>query len=677
MTVGQEQLPHRWIAPAAALMLCLTCALLCTVCFAEVDTHPAPPAAAVIRLGSLQLRRCSDVPAYCGSLDRPLDPTGALPGRISIHFEYYPHSGAGHSAAGKALETLVATEGGPGYPATLSRNGYLALFEPLRRRHDVLLMDNRGTGQSGAIDCRELQTAEKWTVELTAACGKSLGNRASLYSTAYAADDLAAILEALGITKIDLYGDSYGTYFEQVFAVRHPNALRSIVLDGAYPLNGADYAWYPSYAPAMRDKFDIACRRFPPCARLPGTSIERMLPVLQELRSHPFPARAADSDGKEREFTADASLLAIVMFGSAPAFATAREFDAAARAFSNGDRVPLLRLMAETISGVDSRDPTADATKWSAGLAAAVMCQDPPQIFDMRLAPALRIADRDRAIAGRKAALPNTYAPFTIDEYRGMPLDYSFIDQCVEWPVAPPTHPASQVVGPNPQYPDVPALIVSGELDNITTLADGAAVARAFKHGTQVRIANSFHVNALPHARSACGAQIVRRFIETLESGDTSCAAEVPPLRLVPRFALHAADLEPAAAAGGNRASDAQLRWVQAAVQTAGDVLARLGGNSTGQGVGLRGGTFRAVDDASTVHVRLDQVRWTEDLAVSGQIDKPAARSGTVRASLHIAAAQGSSGDLNVEWPEGTADAVAAVRGRLGGVTVLAEAPAP
>ena len=30
------------------------------------------------------------------------------------------------------------------------------------------------------------------------------------------------------------------------------------------------------------------------------------------------------------------------------------------------------------------------------------MCQDPPQIFDMRLAPALRIADRDRAIAKRK-----------------------------------------------------------------------------------------------------------------------------------------------------------------------------------------------------------------------------------------------------------------------------------
>jgi pimeloyl-ACP methyl ester carboxylesterase len=546
-----------------------------------------------VLVGSIALKPCLNVPGLCGTLDRPLDPTGAIPGRISVHFEYYPHSGPGQPAG-----TLVATEGGPGYPATLSRDDYLALFKPLRRRHDVLLMDNRGTGQSGAIDCHALQTAEKWTVELTAACGRSLGNRATLYSTVYAADDLAAILKALNIRRIDLYGDSYGTYFEQVFAVRHPNALRSIVLDGAYPLNGADYAWYPSYAPAMRDKFDIACRRFEPCARLPGSSIEHILPVLAELRSRPFPARAADSDGKEREFTADPSQLAIVMYGSAPAFATVREVDAAARAFSDGDRAPLLRLMAETISGVDSRDPTADATQWSAGLAAAVMCQDPPQIFDMRLSPALRTADRDRAVAERKRTLPNTYAPFTIDEYRGMPLDYSFIDQCVEWPVAPSSHPASRVVAADAPYPDIPALIISGELDNITTVADGAAVAGAFKHGAQIRIANSFHVNALPRARSACGAQIVRRFIETLRPGDTACAANVPALRLVPRFAVHASQLEPAIAAAGNRANSAQLQFVSAAVMTAGDVLARLGGNTTGQGVGLRGGTFRVVNDA-------------------------------------------------------------------------------
>ncbi len=653
--------------------VCAVFALSSFACRARAHVDPWPASARqALQVGSLTLRPCLTVRAYCGDLDRPLDPTGTIPGRISIHFEYYPHSGTE-----KPLETLVATEGGPGYPATLSRDSYLALFEPLRGRHDVLLMDNRGTGQSGAVDCHALQTAEKWTVELTAACGVSLGNRASLYSTAYAADDLAAILAALGLGRIDLYGDSYGTYFEQVFAVRHPAVLRSIVLDGAYPLNGADYAWYSSYAPAMRDKFNIACRRFEPCARLPGSSIDHIRPALEELRSHPFPAHAADSDGITRQFTADASQLAIVMYGSAPAFASVRELDAAARAFSQGDRVPLLRLMAETASAVDSRDPTADPTRWSAGLAAAVMCQDPPQIFDMRLPPALRTADRDRVLAARRRTHPDTYAPFTIDEYRGMPLDYSFIDQCVQWPVAPPSHPASQVVPADATYPDIPALIISGELDNITTPADGAAVAAAFKHGRQIRIANSFHVNALPHARSACGAKIVRRFIETLVPGDTSCAARVPPLRLVPRFAVHASELEPASATAGNRADAAQMRWVSAAVMSAGDVLARLGGNTTGRGVGLRGGSFRVVNGATAVHVTLSEVRWTEDLAVSGTIDKPTGRTGTVRASLHVAAAGGPEGDLTITWPEGSAPSGATVRGTLGGAIVRARTAAP
>src|SRR6516164_11467771 len=122
------------------------------------------------------------------------------------------------------------------------------------------------------------------------------------------------------------------------------------------------------------------------------------------------------------------------MFAGSPAYASVRELDAAARAFAGGDQLPLLRLMAETLGSVDSRDPGHDARKFSAGLAAAVFCEDYPQIFDMHLAPEARLAARDRIIAARKASAPDTYAPFTIEEYRGMPLDYSFIDQCVRWP---------------------------------------------------------------------------------------------------------------------------------------------------------------------------------------------------------------------------------------------------
>ena len=560
-----------------------------------------PAAPATMRVGSMLLERCANLPAYCGRLDRPLDPTGAIPGRISIYFEFYPHTGRGTSA-----ETLVATEGGPGYPATLSRDDYLALFKPLRTSHDVVLMDNRGTGKSGAIDCRELQTGEKWTVESVAACGESLGDRAALYSTAYAADDLAAILEALDVRQIDLYGDSYGTYFEQVFALRHP---RYSAIDRARRRLSAGRAGLC----LVSDLCTGDARQIQ--SRLPALEgLRRITGQLDRARDPAHRTLARGSfrracHGRRRAgnatFTANASLLATVMFASAPALASLRELDAAARAFMEDDRAPLLRLMAETLSGVDSRDPTADATKWSAGLAAAVMCQDPPQIFDMRLAPEPRAADRDRAVAERQRAFPDTYAPFTIDEYRAMPLDYSYLDQCVAWPVSPPGHPAGQVVPADAAYPDIPALILSGEFDDITTMAEGEAVAKAFKHGRQIRLANSFHVNALPRARSACGAEIVRRFIATLEPGDVGCAAKVPPLPLVPRFARKAAQLEPAVGLDGNSADAESLQWVSAAVLTAGDVLARLGGNSTDGGEGLRGGSFRFAPHGGSVRITL------------------------------------------------------------------------
>lgn len=640
---------------------------------AAPSAHAAAPfahAAATLRMGELTLHRCAVVAAYCADLERPLDPTHPGDGKIPIHFELYPHTGAGD-----ARGTLVATEGGPGYPATQSRDDYLALFGPLRARHDVLLMDNRGTGRSGALNCDALQTAPRWTVAAVAACGRALGAGAALYGTAFAADDLAAILHELGIRRIDLYGDSYGTYFEQVFALRHPARLRSIVLDGAYPLNGPDYAWYPSYAPAMRSKFDLACARSPACARIPGDSISHILPALRRLREQPFAATALDADGRRRHFTADASALGILMFAGSPALASVRETDAAARAFARGDRAPLLRLMAETYSGVDSRDPTANPGNWSAGLAAAVLCQDPPQIFDMNLDPDARVQARDAAIARRQREHPGTYAPFTIDEYRGMPLDYSFIDECVRWPKPPRQHPDGAVTPTGRAYPDIPALVISADLDDMTTVANGAAVAREFPHGHQVVMVNSFHVNALPRARGACAARIVRRFLRTLSPGDTRCAGRIPPLRLVPEFARRADALDPAAALPGNRAGRLRLQVARAALMTVGDVVVRAGENTTGRGPGLRGGSFRVA--AAGRRLRMSGVRWTSDVAVSGAVRVPAGRRGTIDARVRVRGPGGLDGSLRISWPQYPADARARIAGILGGEPVRALAPAP
>src|SRR5579863_2008639 len=63
--------------------------------------------AQALMVGSMELQPCRNASALCGKLDRPLDPTGAVAGRISIDFEYYPHTGRE-----QPLGTLVATEGG-------------------------------------------------------------------------------------------------------------------------------------------------------------------------------------------------------------------------------------------------------------------------------------------------------------------------------------------------------------------------------------------------------------------------------------------------------------------------------------------------------------------------------------------------------------------------------------
>jgi len=633
--------------------------------------QPAPAPAETLSVGRLALHRCLTGAPWCGALIRPLDPTGRVSGTIAIYFEYWPHS-----AAGPARGTLVATEGGPGYPATASRDDYLALFEPLRATHDVLIMDNRGTGRSGAVDCEPLQTAPTLTAEDIGACGRSLGRAAALYSTTLAADDLAALLDALAVDRIDLYGDSYGTYFSQVFALRHGQRLRSLVLDGAYPLDGPDYPWYPHYAPATRAKFNVACERDPDCKTIPGTSIEHIAPALALLRARPFMARVRYGGGQAIRFTADAAALAIVMFGGSPDEATVRELDAAARAYANGDRPPLLRLMAETLASVDSRDPTHSPAKFSAGLAAAVFCQDPPQIFDMNLPPAQRLRERDARIARRKIESPGAYAPFTLDEYRAMPIDYAFIDECVRWPAPPRGSPALPLVSTRSRYPDVPVLVISGELDNMTSIADGQAAASHFAHARQLVIANSFHVNALPHARSDCAALLVRRFLERLEVGDDRCTSQVPPVRLVPRFARSVRELAPARGLAGNQADPAQLRVVSAALLTAADVIERATADGAGAGSGLRGGGFTARAVGAGYRIALREVRWTEDLRISGWIDDPG-RGGAVHAQLRLSGSLDAAGTLDLGWPRGASGARAWVRGALRGRRVVAEAPAP
>ena len=129
----------------------------------------ATSAGAVLRVGSALLRHCLD-DYYCGTLRVALDPADHVPGKIDIAFAWLPRSNRNAQSAG----TIVAVEGGPGYPSIGSRSLYRGLYAPLLRTRDLLLVDNRGTGESAAIVCRPLQTAPIMKLSQVTRCGKQL-----------------------------------------------------------------------------------------------------------------------------------------------------------------------------------------------------------------------------------------------------------------------------------------------------------------------------------------------------------------------------------------------------------------------------------------------------------------------------------------------------------------------
>jgi pimeloyl-ACP methyl ester carboxylesterase len=606
--------------------------------------------------------------AICGSVTRPLDPSGRVPGTIAINYRLYPHTDQNAPLKG----TIVSQEGGPGYPSTGTSYDYKLLFAPLRADHDLLMIDQRGTGRSGALDCPSLQHSPLRTPHDIGDCGKHLGDAADLYGTRLAAQDMAAVLDSLGIQTIDYYGDSYGTFFGQVFSALYPKRIRSMVLDGAYPVIG-ETPWYSNSAAVVRKSFNESCARAPYCASLSGTYLGRIRQLLDAVRKAPITGQAPDNEGKIRDVTADPGTIGNMLLDGTQGPLNYRDLDAAIRAyFDNGDSLPLLRLIAENN---DNEDPSPPKS-YSYGLFSAVSCMDYQQIYNMDSPVELRHHERDAAITAQRNADPKIYDPLTIDEYETIPLDISVLNLCLDWPIHKPPYTPGLPIPKNAKFTTAPVLVINGELDMLTTPAEGDIVTAQYKNAKHVIIANSFHVDALEDVDD-CTQEIIRRFVSTLDIGDTSCAAKVKPVRLVPNFVEHAADAIPAIPSSGNTATTAQLAQISAAVQTAGDVIARWNINYTGSGLGLRGGTWTFSQGGSFVaDFKLKGVQWTNDLAVSGTA-KWNLNNGAVREDITFTDAEGEPATLTARWNDRDTDAVATLTGTIGSNTVSATMPAP
>jgi pimeloyl-ACP methyl ester carboxylesterase len=651
----------RVLAVIAALACVGSLFVAATPAEAAAMRRPGPP-----HVGSLTLHRCDVVArALCGSIRRSRDPANPRAGTVKVGFAFVP----ARNRKRQVLGTLVPHEGGPGYSTTGTGTSYAEMYGPLLRRRNLLLVDQRGTGRSQPISCPALQNLTIAYNEAARRCGRSLGSHADDYTTALSADDLAAVITALGLGRVDLYGDSYGTFFTQVFTGRHPSMVRTLVVDSAYPAYG-ESAWYPTQGPALREAFDAACRRSTACRSAGEPFLPTLVKVLRRVRGHPWRGVSHDADGRRAAVVVNGVTLTDVAFGATFTPTTYRELTAALRSGLEGDRAPLLRLVAEALGGgTDAGDPV----DYSEGLDAAVACHDYPQLYDMRAPPgAVREQQYRAALADRTRTDPYTYGPFTVHEYAR--TDWQTLDWCTRWPIAPAGNAAGPPRPPGGRYPNVPVLVLSGELDTITTPAEGKLVTTQFPNAQQVLVRNSMHVTAVGDTDN-CARQLVRTFVFSagqVSARGRACAQAVPPIRTLGTFPRTLADVNPAASGRGMPLRIRQAGPAAAATVT--DLVGRWWNNYSGHGFGLRGGRW-SFDGDRTVRFKLHRVRLVAGVVVSGRATW--ARYGRrmqVRLQLR---GTGPHGRLHGAWQTRRVGATAVLKGHLNGHTVRLRFPAP
>jgi pimeloyl-ACP methyl ester carboxylesterase len=179
--------------------------------------------------------------ARCGVLNVLEDPDQPNGRRLPIHVAVVPAS------PGRALsDPIVVLMGGPGEDAISAAELYAAQFEPLLRDRDLLLVDQRGTGQSAALNC-DLFSPEKAAQSLrdlfplpaVKSCRDHLQAVADLtrYTYLYFARDLEQVRRALGYGSVNLFAGSYGTRAAQVYMRAYPQSVRTAYLGSVVPMD--------------------------------------------------------------------------------------------------------------------------------------------------------------------------------------------------------------------------------------------------------------------------------------------------------------------------------------------------------------------------------------------------------------------------------------------------------
>ena len=399
-------------------------------------------------------------------------------------------------------DLVVYLAGGPGQSAIQTYPELVPAFAPLLKHHDVLLLDQRGTGGSHALTCpaaarvlgalpAAASAAQRATV--VGQCAREVGQTADPrdYTTTAAVADLEAVRQALGAPRLDLVGVSYGTRVAQHYATAHPAAVRSIVLDGVVP---NPLVLGETFATTLERSLQLqaaGCTATPACKRAFGDwnatlhqlfARLRHAPAQQLTFADPFTYRAVTR-------TLDADTLAGVVRMFSYNAATAALLPLAVSEAARGNYAPLLgqsQIMRDDLSA-----------SLEGGMQLSVICTED--------APLLRPRPEDAGLL------------------LGDQLITAFSAECRAWPHGPMPKGFHA-----PFESAIPTLLISGERDPVTPPAFAAEVLQGLGDGRALVVRGLGHAEAI---NTGCMPRLVDQFIDKLQPKqlDAKCLERIGP----------------------------------------------------------------------------------------------------------------------------------------------------
>ena len=463
------------------------------------------------RMGSIQFRPCTldggrtgeGLQAQCGTLSVAEDPAQPEGRHIDLRIAWLPPE---EGRKGEP-DPVFFLAGGPGQAATDVAWAVQLALKDINQTRDLFFIDQRGTGGSNPLDCRnalgeplEMDPAVSDAAGIAAyahTCLASLSGRADprFYSTSHAIDDLEAVRQALGAPQVNLIGASYGTRVAQQYAARYPDHTRTVVLDGVAPNDlviGAEFA--QTFQRAIEAQSAL-CRADAACAaRFPTDTVAQLRHVIDALRQSPRTVKYRDpatAQWVEEVLPADAVVGLAFNFSYSPEMAALLPVvvDEAAKGRYEG-LASLARLAGQSVAGGINR-----GMQWS------VICTED---------------------AGRQSAAPVAGS----DTLLGQEAAQLFYAGCDAWPRGQAPAGFTQ-----PLTSDVPALLLSGELDPVTPAAYAERVVAGLPNGRHLVARGRSHGTL----SAGCMPDLLAQFVDSADATalDATC---LDALRPVPPF---------------------------------------------------------------------------------------------------------------------------------------------